>query len=128
MKIKLDENLPARLVHTLTRYGHEVDTVMEEGITGRDDTIVWENAQKAGCFLITQDLDFSDIRRFRPGTHRGILLVRLRVPGRSAPFRRIKSLFEVEDVESWEGCLVVVTEHKIRIRTPQTGTRSPDKE
>lgn len=118
MKIKLDENLPARLVHTLAQYGHEVDTVMEEGITGRDDTTVWETAQKAGCFLITQDLDFSDIRRFTPGTHYGVLLVRLRIPGRNALFRRIKALLDTEDLENWQRCLVVVTEHKVRIRNP----------
>ena len=31
------------------------------------------------CFiiLITQDLDFSDIRKFQPGTHYGIVVVRL---------------------------------------------------
>jgi hypothetical protein len=34
-------------------------------------------AQRAGRFLVTQDLDFSDVRRFEPGSHHGLLLVRL---------------------------------------------------
>jgi predicted nuclease of predicted toxin-antitoxin system len=42
------------------------------------DCEVWEAAQRDERFLITQDLDFSDVRRFVPGSHRGILLVRLR--------------------------------------------------
>ncbi len=33
-------------------------------------------------FLITQDLDFSDMRRYGPGTHAGLLLVRIGQPGR----------------------------------------------
>jgi hypothetical protein len=80
MLIKLDEHLPRRLVSVLSAFGHDVDTVDIEGLKGADDDSVWTAAQSANRFLITQDLDFSDIRRFRPGTHRGLLLVRLRMP------------------------------------------------
>jgi predicted nuclease of predicted toxin-antitoxin system len=38
MKIKLDENIPHRLVRILVYMGHEVDTVQEEGLAGHDDT------------------------------------------------------------------------------------------
>ena len=69
-------------------------------------------------FLITQNLDFSDIHRFRPGTHHGLLLVRLRAPGRNALFRRLQAVFHSEDIESWRGCFVVVSEHKLRVRRP----------
>ncbi len=37
MKIKLDENLPQRLIAALTDLGHDVDTAVHEGLTGRDD-------------------------------------------------------------------------------------------
>jgi predicted nuclease of predicted toxin-antitoxin system len=40
VKIKLDENLPERLVTVLTRLGHEVDTVYAERLNGRVDTDV----------------------------------------------------------------------------------------
>ena len=30
MKIKLDENMPHRLVAALARHGHDVDTVLDE--------------------------------------------------------------------------------------------------
>jgi predicted nuclease of predicted toxin-antitoxin system len=64
MKIKLDENLPAILADILDQLGHETDTVPSEGLAGSDDPHIWEAAQRAGRFLITQDLDFSDIRKF----------------------------------------------------------------
>jgi predicted nuclease of predicted toxin-antitoxin system len=118
MKIKLDENLPAVLADILDQLGHETDTVPSEGLAGSDDPHIWEAAQRAGRFLITQDLDFSDVRKFVPGTHHGILLVRMREPGRLALVRRIRRLFETEDTEQWTRCFVVVTEHKIRIRRP----------
>ncbi len=84
MKIKLDENLPVGLKGILSGFGHEVDTVVGEGLTGEEDSLIWEAAQRVERLLITQDLDFSDLRRYRPGTHHGLILVRLREPGRKA--------------------------------------------
>jgi predicted nuclease of predicted toxin-antitoxin system len=75
VKIKLDENLPHQLVQLLTDLGHDVDTVPAEHLAGRDDDVVWATAQTAGRFLVTQDLDFSDARKYAPGTHQGLLLV-----------------------------------------------------
>lgn len=132
MNIKLDENMPFRLAGILTDLRHQTDTVPQESLAGRNDTEIWEAAQKAGKFLITQDLDFSDVRRFIPGTHYGLLLVRLRDPGREAVVQRVQAVFQTEDVESWEGCFVVVTERKIRIRRPEEPsskkTRREDKQ
>lgn len=96
--------------------GHDVDTVPSENLRGAVDEKVWAAAQTAGRFLITQDLDFSDIRRFSPGTHHGILLVRLAAPGRRALASRIRELFSTEQVESWSTCFVVATDSKLRVR------------
>lgn len=118
MNIKLDENLPAALVKVLTAAGHDVDTTPEEGLTGRPDSDVWRTTQDAGRFFVTQDLDFSDIRRYQPGTHHGLLLVRLAEPSRRRLIERIQHLFATEPVGTWRGCFVVVTDRKIRIRRP----------
>ena len=118
MRIKLDENLPVTLAPLLSVLEHDVDTVPEEQLQGRRDPVIWQAAQTAERFLITQDMDFSDIRQFRPGTHRGILLLRLRTPGRTALTARLVSIFQTEDVESWSHCFVVATERKIRVVRP----------
>jgi len=116
VRIKLDENLPATLADVLSACGHDTDTVPTEGLTGRPDSDVWQETQRAERFLITQDLDFSDSRRFRPGTHHGLLLVRLANPSRKQLVDQLRSAFEKEDVESWRRCFVVLTERKIRIQ------------
>jgi len=118
MRIKLDENLPAILVDVLAQFGHDAETSPSEGLTGKCDEDVWAAAVAAGRFLITQDLDFSDIRRFPTGTHPGILLVRLGHPSRAAFMERLSQILQTEDITAWEGCIVVTTEHKIRIRRP----------
>ncbi len=104
MRIKLDENMPATLAEALSACGRNTD--------------VWRETQRTERFLITQDLDFSDTRRFRPGTHHGLLLVRLVNPGRKNLIDQITSAFMTEDVESWQRCFVVLTERKIRIQRP----------
>jgi predicted nuclease of predicted toxin-antitoxin system len=114
--LKLDENLPERLVTTLQELGHDVDTVRAERLSGRDDNTVWDAAQSAGRFLVTQDLDFSDMRRYAPGTHAGLLLLRLAQPGRDALLARVAMLFSTEPVDSWRGSLVVATDHKVRVK------------
>ena len=119
MKVKLDENLPTRLARVLGQLGHETDTVPQEGLAGRNDDDIWAAAQAAESFLITQDLDFADLRRFAPGTHHGLLLLRLRAPGREALLSRIHALFQTEAVETWKRAFVVVTDHKVRVRRPR---------
>src|SRR5262245_50151176 len=118
MKVKLDENLPASLIDDLAALGHDADSVPQEGIGGRPDGDVFAAAQEASRFLITQDLDFSDIRKFAAGTHHGLLLLRLRSPGRLALRRRVRALFEAEDVARWQRCFVVATDRKLRVRRP----------
>jgi predicted nuclease of predicted toxin-antitoxin system len=52
MRIKLDENIPARLTSILGRVGHEVDTVKSEGLAGRDDVTIWEKLKEPAAFLL----------------------------------------------------------------------------
>jgi len=113
VKIKLDENLPERLVPALVALGHDVDTVRAERLTGYTDPNVWKGAQVAQRFFITQDLDFSDVRQYTPGTHAGLLLVRLPRPGRNALLDRVSAVFATEHVEDWIGCLVVTTDRAV---------------
>lgn len=116
MKIKLDENLPASLKPVLQKYGHDVDTVPDENLGGRPDTEIWQAVNAESRFLITQDLDFSDTRQFAPGTHAGLLLIRLREPGAHALLAAISAV--AAEIANWGGCFVVLTENKIRIKRP----------
>lgn len=118
MKIKLDENMPVALAEQLGSLGHDVHTVIEESLAGQSDPDIWAAAQSERRFLITQDLDFSDARRFIPGTHAGILLVRLRNPGRLALSQVVVRAFAHEESSAWTGCVVVLTERKIRVHRP----------
>lgn len=116
MKIKLDENLPARLAAILSAHGHDVHTVPDENLSGRPDADIWQAVRREERFLITQDLDFSDTRRFAPGTHAGLLLLRLREPGAGALVAAVRAI--AGEIAGWSGCFIVVTENKVRVRRP----------
>jgi len=75
--VKLDENLGRSHVEFLRQCGYEADRVHDQGLSGASDERVWDRVVAEGRFLITLDLDFSDLRRFPPGSHPGILLIRL---------------------------------------------------
>jgi predicted nuclease of predicted toxin-antitoxin system len=121
MRIKLDENLPRRLAPRLRDLGHDVHTPDDEGLRGAEDGSIWEATQREQRFLITQDLDFSDMRRFTPGSHKGVLLVRLLEPKRRVLIDRILTLFREGVICDWTGCLVVAGERKVRVRRPPPG-------
>jgi predicted nuclease of predicted toxin-antitoxin system len=124
MKIKVDENLPTALVSFLAGLGHDTDTVFDEHLNGRDDPDVWTGAQNAGRMLFTQDLHFSDVRDFTPGTHHGLVLVRIAAPGRRALAARLEQILASEPLDDWARCFVVVSDAKIRVRRPGEGLGS----
>jgi len=118
VKIKVDENLPTRLVVALRDLGHDVETVHGEGLTGCADEDVWVAAGREGRLLITQDLDFSDSRKYLPGTHSGLLLVRLREPGAVAITASVMEALTTVSIESLAGCFAVLTDNKLRVKRP----------
>jgi len=118
MKAKLDENLLLQIATRLRQLGHDIHTTQQENLSGCDDSELWAQAQREGRTLITQDLDFSDSRRFTLGTHHGVVLVRLHSPSRLRLVERLGEVFQGEAVSEWAGCFVVVTDQKIRVRRP----------
>jgi predicted nuclease of predicted toxin-antitoxin system len=125
MKVKLDENLSFRIARALAGLGHDVHTVIDEGLRGASDADLWQQIQKEKRFLITQDLEFSDARKYPAGSHAGILLVRMKPGSRKGLADRLLQIFQQENVEAWSSCCVVVTEERIRVTRTAAGPSVP---
>jgi predicted nuclease of predicted toxin-antitoxin system len=125
VKLKLDENLPVSLVDDLVQRGHDVDTVIDEGLTGADDPRVLAAAREDGRLLLTLDRGFGDIRRYPPGTHAGIAVLRPINGSAHAVVAAVMQLVDNHDLSDLAGTITVVQRGILRIRRPGDGPRQP---
>jgi predicted nuclease of predicted toxin-antitoxin system len=80
MKIKLDENLGRRGSALFQAAGHDVDTVVDEGLATASDDAVRAAATTVGRVLVTLDTDFANPMRHPPAATPGIVVLRLPEP------------------------------------------------
>lgn len=76
MRFKVDENLPEELAARLQQEGYLADTVPAQGLAGQRDEQVFAHCQQEQRILVTMDRGFGDIRRYAPGSHAGIIVLR----------------------------------------------------
>lgn len=119
MRLKLDENITVVAKDPLVALGHDVDTVPDEHLAGRPDADVLAAAVTNERALVTFDLGLGDPRAYPPGSHRGVILLRLRDQQPGNVLSVLQGLAENHDLNEFAGCIVVVTEGLIRIRWPE---------
>jgi predicted nuclease of predicted toxin-antitoxin system len=78
VKLKLDENLGRRWAEQLRGGGHDVHTVIDEGLSGANDVDVLAASVAEERALVTLDLDFANPIRFPPHETAGIAVLRTR--------------------------------------------------
>lgn len=118
IKVKLDEDLSPRVSEPLLSRGYSAHSVASQGWCGLPDVQLWSPVQAEQEVLVTADKGFGDIRRFPPGTHAGIVLLR---PDRESilDFRTLLTkLLEAHALEDLAGATTAVTPRRIRIRLP----------
>jgi predicted nuclease of predicted toxin-antitoxin system len=118
VKFKLDENLPASSAAELTDAGHDVDTVADEHLTGAPDPDVVDAATAAGRILISLDRGLGDIRAYPPGSHAGIIVLRLTDQSAATVTKTIGDLASAPSLESLAGAVTVMQRGLLRIRHP----------
>jgi hypothetical protein len=116
VRFKRDENLPADAESLLRNVGHDVDTVLSEGLGGRPDPMVLAAAKFEGRVLVTLDLDFSNVRQYPPSDYCGIWVLRPHtqsIANTLGPLARALALVETETVHAR---LWVIEPGQVRIR------------
>ena len=116
MRVKVDEDLPVG--RFLQRQGYDAQSVYEQGMSGWKDAEVFRAVRREARFLVTGDKGFGDIRRYPPGTHPGILVLRPARPSITAFLRLLEKVLQIAPLEDFQNCLVVAGPQGVRVRCP----------
>ena len=70
--------------------------------------------------LITLDRGLGDVRAYPPGSHEGIVVLRVESQDTSGVIEALRSLLSSDNLGDLTGCNVVVRGHLARIRRPDS--------
>lgn len=108
-----------RLKPKLQELGHDVDTVIDEGLSAVEDSVLADIARQNDRMLFTLDRGLGDIRQYVPGGHPGIVIFRLSFVGPGAMSRFVEDFVRNQNLNQLAGCLVIVEPGNVRIRREQ---------
>lgn len=117
----VDESLPRIVTRELLAAGHDATDVRDVGLRGAPDDQVFARARSEKRIVISGDVDFANTLRFPPGSHAGIVVLRL--PNDWPPAARSqRALLAIADVlpELAAGALVIVDPKRVRLLRPTT--------
>ena len=119
--VKLDEALSDSLADLVRARGYDTRTVRGQSWSGLKDPVLWPRVAAENAFFITTDKGFADIRRFPPGTHAGILLLRPVREGLLEYKQLLAGVLERSELADLRGCVSVATPTGVRVRRPSQG-------
>jgi predicted nuclease of predicted toxin-antitoxin system len=116
MKIKVDEDLPNKVIQVHREQGYQAVSIIEQEMGGFKDADLWSIVQAEQRFLITADKGFADIRLYPPGTHCGVLLLRPDKDGIKPILSLLEHVLGSCDLNELNRTVTVATPRGIRIR------------
>jgi predicted nuclease of predicted toxin-antitoxin system len=116
VKFKLDENIGCRGLELLKASGHDVMTMLDQGLRGVTDQKLFEICSAEGRTLVTLDRDFGQVPRFPPEKSAGIVILEV---GPRATLQgiigRLRDFLAVLESHSVAGALWIVEPGRVRI-------------
>lgn len=118
-KIKLDENFPPAFLPLFQSEAIDASSVYLQNISGADDNLVFKICQEERRTLVTFDIDFANIIRYPTNNTAGIIVCRIRKKINLSYIRELcVVLVKIISENELSGKLLIVEEHKVRIRKP----------
>lgn len=126
LSVLCDQNIPVEAVVWLRKWkphwqiwhGNEV------GLRGLSDSEVFLWAQREKAIVLTYDEDFADARLFPLGKHHGIIRLRVWPTTVEETVRACERLFTSVPLAEIAGSLVIIDNHRIRLRRPPADPQS----
>jgi hypothetical protein len=89
---------------------------VEQGWQGTPDNILWSLIQNERRWLITADKGFADLRKYPPGSHCGVILLRVSEESRRFYMELAALTLDRVDLDRLGGAVLVATGRSVRIR------------
>ncbi len=120
----IDEDMPRSTGPALIEAGHIALDVRDVGLRGHSDSEVFEYAQTHGAVLVTADKGFANTLSFPPGSHAGIIVLRVpnELPTRQVNAELLRALSDLRN-EELAGLLIIVEIGRTRLRRPPRSSR-----
>ena len=99
----------------MTALKHDVDTVVDEGLSGATDPEVLKKATSLDRILFTLDTDFLDLKAYPPGSHCGVIVFRPPRQGALAVAKFIKAFVRSTGLRKYYGQTTVVERTRARV-------------
>lgn len=93
-----------------------MESAESEALAGATDQAVLAACTAEDRLLVALDLDFSDIREYAPGSHKGIWVLRPAQQTFAAVLALIEAGVRLTALEQTAGRLWVIDERRVRIR------------
>jgi hypothetical protein len=78
--------------------------------------VVADAVRAEGRILVTLDRGFADLRAYPPGSHPGIVVLRLHLQGLTSVTAALQLLAGYEGLAEIGGCTVIVGDASVRVR------------
>jgi predicted nuclease of predicted toxin-antitoxin system len=115
-KFLLDENVPPAIGVFLQSMNFDVVHANESGMHGASDDQIMDLARQEERTLITFDKHFADLVLYPPGTHWGVIRIRIHPPLLSDVRQALDHFLKQYDLSTIQGTLIVLAKDGFRIR------------
>jgi len=119
LKFFADHCVPNAVISALRDAGHEVFILKKYIPRDSPDAVVIAKAQALNAILVSLNGDFADIITYPPSKYKGIIALQVKNHPEVIPalMERLMKYFSVHlEMSHYQGKLVVVEAHRIRIR------------
>ena len=118
MRFLVDADLPPAVVAILQAAGHDASYVPDVFPPKTPDPVVAAYARETERCVVTRDFGFSDLRRYAPREHYGIIVLTVPPEGGTRYILNLinEVLARLPELQPFSGKLLIVEPGRIRIR------------
>ncbi len=117
MRILADHCVWGKTIRFLKDNDFKVIRLKEVGNIASSDEEVLQIAHRLDVILVTNDLDFGDIRRYPPGKHQGIIVLRITTKNIGSVHLILLQFLNDYGRERIRGKLAIINSKSCRIRS-----------